>query len=446
MLSPFAHPVARHGTSSLPQILAAAIVAAGSLAACRQPASPMRCESGDAAAPECPPPPPPVTIPGECPSDRTALTTTGEDQLTLVRVGFGKLPGWSDDHHAAALPPLLASCAKLAELPDHAPIGSGPYGGRAGDWRHACTAAAEVPAGDDTAARKFFEREFTAYAARGRDGFVGKMTGYYVQPLDGARQRGGAYQFPIYSRPPDLVETQLSDFIDDGRSRRIWGRLDPDDPGQMIPYPTRGEIAEELDRDRALFWLDDPLDVLLVEIEGSGKVTLPDGSQVWVNFSGKNGRSSHGFRTLIRSLKELAASPAGTATDRAAVAAYRARAREIIDLKDSIVFFEVVPQAAAIGTQDVALTPLRSIAVDRAVIPLSTPVWISTRAKPTADQPVGPWNHLLIAQDTGGHILGTVRADIYFGADDDAIAMGGHVNTPGRMWLLFPTGVKPPPR
>jgi len=387
----------------------------------------------------------PAVVVDPCDLPATAATTsTGDDVLTLVPARPADLPGWSDDHLAEAVPAFLASCAQLATLADDQPIGSGPYAGTARDWRAACTAAAAVPAGDDAAARRFFEHEFAFYAARGRDGFDGKMTGYYVESVRGSRTRGGAYQFPLYARPPDLVSVQLSEFIDDGRSRRIWGRLDPAS-GRLTPYPTRAEIhGRDPDNREVLLWLDDPAAVIATEIEGSAKATLPDGSVVWLAFAGKNGRSGRGNGAVAKAARALRDSFDPGETRPTALRRRLARFHAVADPKRSMVFFEIEPRAGAIGTQDVVLTPMRSVAVDRAVIALSTPVFVTTRAPTHAGGPLGPWQHLVIAQDTGGAILGTIRGDLFFGDDPATTAIGGRINGPGRMWLLLPRGLKVP--
>ena len=379
-------------------------------AACRNPAaptSPQQPECPTAPQPErkceaCPAPPPAVALACD-EADPEAVTTKGDEKLTLVKGKFADLPGWNDDALSEALPAFLASCAQLATLADSDPVGSGPYGGTAKAWRKACKAAAAVPAGDDGAARAMFEQEFTAYAAHGGAGTTGKMTGYYVQPLRGSRTSQGDYIFPLFSRPADLVEVQLSDFISDGRSRRIWGQVDPAN-GTLVPYSTRAEIrARGLDDRSVLLWVDSPVDAMAVQIEGSGKVAMDDGSIIWINFDGKNGRRGRRAGAVMRAMRELEASnqkiKKPTATSRKA---YADRFHEIAELRDSIVFFAIEPRNGAIGTQDVVLTPRRSLAVDRAVIPLSTPVWIDTNAPTAAGGKRGPWRHLLIAQDTGG--------------------------------------------
>jgi membrane-bound lytic murein transglycosylase A len=119
-----------------------------------------------------------------------------------------------------------------------------------------------------------------------------------------------------------------------------------------------------------------------------------------------------------------------------------ARRDEIFDLNPAKVFFEESDRAGAIGTQDVILTPRRSMAVDRAVIALSTPVWVDTRAPTAGGGKTAAWRHLVIAQDTGGAILGPIRGDIYWGDDAEAAAIGGRMGGPGRMWLLLPRGLR----
>ncbi len=364
-----------------------------------------------------------------------AMDTTGSDTLNLTKVEYSQLPGWKNDKHGEAIVAFSASCEKLAELDNSEPIGTGPYGGLARHWRKACAAVQNITKSEHKKARAFFEKHFHPYAATGNEGSEGRITGYYVQPLRASRKRGGRYQFPLYKRPEDLVAVKLDDFVEDGRSRRVWGRLAPKS-GRLLPYPTRSEFEKEIRGRRneaVLLWLDSPADSVLVEIEGSGRATLDDGSVVMVAFDGKNGRKSQklGVARALRAFEKKRGKRRWTKAD-------IAKASRIAEQKDSMVFFEIEHRDGAIGSQNVVLTPRRSLAVDRAIVPLSTPVWVDTRAPNAAKSQHTTWRRLLIAQDTGGAILGTVRGDIYWGDDDEAVAIGRRVNGAGRMWLLLP--------
>jgi membrane-bound lytic murein transglycosylase A len=392
----------------------------------------------------------PVALPCDEPVEKNATGSRGDDKLELVPARFDALPGWADDRHGEALPALLASCARLAELADGDPIGVTRFAGRARDWRRPCAAAAAVPAGDHAAARAFFEAEFRAYAVRGaRAGHTGKLTGYYVAALSGSRRRHGDYRWPIRKRPGDLVEVFLSDFIGDGRGRRIWGQRDPRG-GPMRPYPTRAEVRARTLRDEdVLLWSDDPVGVAFAEIQGSGRVALDTGDEVWIAFDGKNGRRFRGIGGLMLRLGEIERGQGGVHGIRRWYARSASNAKRfpaILDLNEAMVFFKLSTKPGAIGTQQVVLTPGRSLAIDRALISFSTPVWVATRAPQTAGGPAGPWRRLLIAQDTGGSILGPGRGDIYFGAGDVAQRLAHRVNGPGRMWVLLPKNIVVPTR
>lgn len=370
-----------------------------------------------------------------------AAAAAAHDVLTLTPVAFDALPAWRDDRHAEALPSLLRSCERLDALADAAPVGVDGYSGKARDWRAACRAARKVPAGDDAAARAFFEAEFRPYAAHGKAGEVGKMTGYYVQSARASRRRHGTYQHPLYARPDDLVSIDLTKFIKDARGRRIWGRLDG---GAVVPYHTRGEIRRGAlaGKGLELLWLDDPVDALFMQIEGSGKATLDDGTEVWLEFAGKNGRAYRGVGKLLRDAGELKKGEGTMPGIRAWFERNPARTDEIIDQNASIVFFAESRHPGAQGSQGVVLTPRRSIAVDRAFVAFSTPVWVDTRAPRPGEPGEPPWRGLLIAQDTGGGILGAVRGDIYWGDDAAAADIGGRMGNEGRWWLLLPRSMK----
>ncbi|HVK75658.1 MAG TPA: murein transglycosylase A [Kofleriaceae bacterium] len=374
-----------------------------------------------------------------------AAIASTQDRLTLHPATFADLPGWTDDRHAEAVPAFLASCARLAELGDDDPISVAPYGGRARAWRKPCAAASRLPPGDHAAARAFFEAEFAPYAAHGGAGPDGKMTGYYVESLRGSRRRHGRYQYPVYARPPDLVSVDLTRFVPDARGRRIWGRLDAR-TGALVPYPTRGEIRRGAlaGQGLELVWTDDPIDALFLEIQGSGRMLLDDGSEIWLEFAGKNGRPYRGVGKVLRDLGELQQGQGTMQGIRAWLEAHPDRFDEIADQNQAKVFFAVSKHGGGVGSQGVVLTPGRSLAIDRAYVAHSTPIWVDTRAPATPGGAAAAWRRLLVAQDTGGGILGPVRGDIYFGADDAAGAIAGRTGGPGRYWLLLPRSVQVP--
>jgi membrane-bound lytic murein transglycosylase A len=365
------------------------------------------------------------------------------DRIALSPVRFRDLPGWEDDRHAEALPAFLASCAVLARLPDDAAVGVDGSSGRARDWRAACAAAAQVPPGDHAGARAFFEAAFTPWSAAGRKGRVGKLTGYHVAALRGSRRRHGRYQVPIWGRPPDLVSVDLTGFLPDARGRRIWGRLDRK-TGALVPYATRAAIRRGAlaGKGLELLWVDDPVDALFADIQGSGRVALDDGTEAWIGFAGKNGCTYRGVGKVLKDMGELEGYGGTIPGIRAWFADHPQRFDEIADQNRSKVFFRIAERPGAVGTQGVILTAGRSLAVDRAFVALSTPVWVDTRAPVAGKRRTAPWRRLLVAQDTGGGILGAVRGDIYWGADAEAADRAGRTGGPGRVWLLLPRGLR----
>lgn len=189
-------------------------------------------------------------------------------------------------------------------------------------------------------------------------------------------------------------------------------------------------------------YADDPVDVLFAHIEGSAKAIMDDGSVVWLEFAGKNGRAYRGVGGVLKSMGELQAPGSGTMQGiRKWFAEHPGKFDQVVDQSSSFVFFRESPKPGAVGSQMVVLTPQRSMAVDRAFIAHSTPIWVDTRAPIVGQQGTAPWRQLLIAQDTGGGILGAVRGDIYWGDDLAAAERSGRMGGPGKYWLLLPKGV-----
>ena len=412
-----------------------------------------------AAAPTAAPPtaaPPTLTVTGpsapsspvtpELPPCAPTTATVVAEAITLRQVDFSGLAGWTSDHMNDALPAFLQSCARLAKLDDDKPIGVDGYSGKAREWRAACKAATLIRTGSATGAtsdadtRRFFEREFTPYRAASSlpTSVDGKLTGYCVQSLRASKKRGGAYQAPIYSRPQDLISIDLGKFISDGKGRTVWGRVDPKSKS-IEHYASRREIRQGVlaNRKLELLWADDKLDVLFAEIEGSAVVTLDDGSKVWLEVDGKTSRVYRGVGKILRDL----GTPPGTGSMqgiRKWFAANPQRFDEIVDQNESFVFFKKANKPGAQGSQGVTLTAGRSAAIDRAFIAYSTPLWIDTTAPMPNATTSAAWQHLVIAQDTGGGIKGAVRADIYWGEDAAAVDVSGRMNSAGSYYVLLP--------
>ncbi len=370
------------------------------------------------------------------------------EHLTLTRANFAALPGWSADTPSPALAALDRSCQKIAQLRDDVVIKPENVGGTARDWREPCAAAAATPAGDDAAARLFFERWFVPYLAGNNGDSNGLFTGYFEPELNGSLTRGGRYVVPLYGRPADLVTVDLGLFREDWRGTNIAGRVRD---GALRPYPTRAQIEagalKNIHRSDGapleLAWVDDAIDAFFLQIQGSGRVDLGDGRVMRVGYAATNGRP---YVAIGRELIRLGALQPGQVTMpsiRAWLIAHPAEAASVMDKDPSFVFFRPLPPPAAPddgppGAEGVPLTPGRSLAVDRRFLPLGVPVWLDAQDPLAQDKRL---QRLFIAQDTGGAIRGPVRGDVFWGHGADAALRAGQMRSPGRYWILLPRAV-----
>lgn len=331
--------------------------------------------------------------------------------LTLSPVDVAALPGWMEDRQSEALAALLRSCGPLAGLPPSANLGPEGFAGRAADWQAVCRRAALVPAGEDAAARAFFETWFQAYALGDGRGGEGLLTGYYVPRVAGARRRSQAFPTPLYRPPPDLAE----------------------------PYYRRAEIdaGALAGRGLELVWLA-PIDAFFVSIQGSAEVALAEGSTIRIGVAATNGRGYVAIGRILIERGEIPAEEMSLQRLRAWLAEHPAEAQGLMELNPRYVFFRELPGPDPIGSEGVALTTGRSLAVDPAYLPLGAPVYVDTR-----DGMGGALRRLMLAQDTGGGIKGPLRADVYWGGTAEAEALAGPMKSPGRLYLLLPRGLAP---
>ncbi len=356
--------------------------------------------------------------------------------VSWTPVAFSELPGWRQDNHHEAAAALEKSCARLAGLPDARSLGADGLAGTVADWRAPCAALGALERSNREAARRFFEDWFVPHRAR-NGSETGLFTGYYEPTLEASRTRSETYATPLHTRPQELVMVALGDFRPDLSGRRIAGRVVN---GQLKPYPSRSEIVAGALNDRGLelAWVADPVDAFFLQIQGSGRLSLDDGSTLRVGYAGQNGHPYTAIGKVLIDEGAMAREDVSMQSIRAWLAAHPDQAERVMNANRSYVFFRALAGDGPIGAQGVALTPGRSLAVDRRFVPLSIPVWLDTTA-PTPDGAGGtPLRRLVIAQDTGGAIRGAVRGDVFWGAGKDAAAIAGRMNSSGRYFLLLP--------
>ncbi len=360
----------------------------------------------DAAAPVAVPA---VAAPTAAPPVAPLVRKTAKSRW--VSVPWDELPGWPHDATISAWPSLLKSCERPAA-----------------GWTATCESARSLREPDEARVRGWLQSHLQPYRVEPLDGAGdGLITGYYEPLFAASRTRRPGFQVPLYAPPADLAKRK--------------------------PWWTRAQIesdpaARAALRGREIAYVADPLDALVLHIQGSGRLRIvePDGRTRLVRaaFAGHN---DHPYRSIGRWLVEqgeLTLEQASWPGIKAWARAHPGRVRELLNVNPRYVFFREEPLAdpsvGPVGAQGVPLTPGRSIAVDKESIPYGTPVWIDTTepAVGAAAARTRALQRLVVAQDTGGAITGALRADYFWGWGDGAEEFAGRMKQTLRMWVLIP--------
>lgn len=321
-----------------------------------------------------------------------------------VPVDWGGLPGWGADTTRELWPALQRGCDKPAP-----------------GWEGICVAARGFAPTSDADARGWLQLRLRPYRVEALDGATeGLATGYFEPLVEAQRQPRGAFRVPLHALPDDLA------------SRKPWWTRQ-----QIETLPA----AQAALRGRELAYVADPLDALLLQVQGSGRLMLSENGtrrQVRVAYAGHNDQPYKSVGRWLIEQGELKAEQASWPAIKAWARANPKRLNELLWSNPRYVFFreEALPDPAVgpKGAQAVPLTPGRSIAVDPQSVPYGTPVWLDT-TEPLSSTPL---RRLVMAQDTGSAITGAVRADYFWGWSDDAEAQAGRMKQPLRMWVLWP--------
>jgi peptidoglycan lytic transglycosylase A len=294
--------------------------------------------------------------------------------------------------------------------------------------------------GDTAAFLDHLRRRFAVYRSAGRaEGTL--FTGYYEPLLRGRRHREGAFVYPLYGKPSDLLAIPLGDFDAQWAGVTLWARVER---GKLAPYHSRREIDAEgalAGRDLEIAWVDDPVALYFLHVQGSGILELEDGSTRRLGFAGSNGRPYTSIGRILADDGSLGGErPTAPAIQRY-LREHPERRDEVLFRNERYVFFRETPQGP-VGRLGATLTAGRSIAVDVSLYPLGGLAYIDTSVPVVggAGEPAGtrPLRRLVLAQDTGAAISGPGRVDVFFGSGDRAGLEAGSLASRGELFFLVP--------
>lgn len=302
---------------------------------------------------------------------------------------FDALDGWAEDDHQAALDVFLNTCPDMNDP----------------DWLSLCALAQQKPD-----ARQFFELFFRPVLIS--DGKPALFTGYFEPELNGSLHPTDRFRYPLYREPEASKE--------------------------INPWLTRREIETGpymQDRGLEIAWVDDPVELFFLQIQGSGRIRLPNGRMIRVGYGGANGHSYRSIGAELVRRGVYSRHQVSAEVIKNWVRRNPEEGRELLFHNPSYVFFRRIDSVPAelgpLGAMNRSVTTGRTVAVDPAFVPLGAPVWIEKKG-------AEPMHRLMIAQDTGSAIKGAQRADIFIGTGDEAGREAGQLKDPGRMLVLMP--------
>lgn len=352
-------------------------------------------------------------------TDHTPVPVTSTPVEPVVKsagstIGLDQLPGWSSENPLAALQGLKNSCPKLVKRNGGKTELGNIYGDRISParWQEICSSARGIE--NQSAASYFWRQNFEAVPMTDGGKNTGLITGYYEAELHGSLKKSDKYRYPLYKMPPDKYLDLTRKDIDNGALK---------------------------DKKLEFVWIDDPVAVFALHIQGSGRVKLDNGQVMRVGFAGKNRQAYYSIGKAIGEQNILPKDKIEMASIENWLRNNPERAAKILQTNPSYIFFRKIDGLAEhhegpIGAYGIPLIAERSIAVDRAFYPLGIPMWIDA-AHPVKDAPL---QKIVYAHDTGSAIKGKIRADYYFGSGDDAKYAAGQMRGRGKLYAIVPRG------
>lgn len=333
------------------------------------------------------------------------LTINTKSDLKLKQVSFNDLPGWQKDEQNKAVISFVNSCQGLSKMPANKKVGGAIDNMVAADFKDVCKIAPVIKDMGDAQARNFFENWFVPFEVSSKSsGSQGLFTGYYIPEIKGSKTRSNRYQYPVYAKPKDLKSLNLTRAQIDSGALQYQGL----------------ELA----------WVEDPIDLFFMQVQGSGRILMEDGSIMKLNFAAKNNYPYSSIGKYIVDNKLIAGDTSYFAI-RNWLKQNPEQARKAMNVNQSYVFFKPSNSDDVFGSSGAKLMAERSMAVDNDIIPTGVPLWLNSKSS--------NYQKLLVAQDTGSAIKGAVRGDIFFGRGESAEILAASMNYKGKYYILLPT-------
>ena len=317
-----------------------------------------------------------------------------------------QLPNWEDERYEDALLLFENNCKsiKAKEI----------YGSLCEEITHTNNA------------KEFFENNFEVREISSTGD--GLLTGYYEPQLRGSLTKKEAYIYPIYEKPNDLIIVDLDSIYPELKNYRLRGRIED---GKLLPYYTRQESKEDSIDANVICYVDSKIDRFFLEVQGSGRISLDNGEEIFVGYSNQNGHRYRSIGKYLIDKGEIKKEDISLQTIREWFEKNPKRVDEVLNYNKSMVYFEKRENEAT-GSLGVVLTPKRSVAVDRRFIDLGSVLYVASVVDSKK------FDKIVIAQDTGGAIKGKLRADLFLGYGDEAMRVAGELKSPLKLWVLLP--------
>jgi len=363
----------------------------------------------------------------------------GSDFNSVLKpIGFSEIKFWQKLNKKKAFQAFIRSCHQMAM--DNKAFSKVPvFGGTRKDWLEVCKIADDIESQLTLQkATDFFQKNFSAFLISDCQIPKGLFTGYFEPEVEGNLVQTPQYNVPIYAKPTNLIR------LTDSQQKKLGFGYGQMIAGKPVQYFTRKEIEQGALKHQGLelVWLKHRADAFFVQIQGSGRVRLPDGKTIRLAYAAKSGLPYTPIGKILIKQGELEKETISMQTIRGWLDRNPKKAQAMMWNNQSFVFFKklsnVAEELGPVGAQGVHLTPQHSLAIDRRFWAFGTPILLNIDVEMGSSSKKTNWQSLMIAQDTGSAIRGFARGDVFWGSGEQAALRAGKMKSQGSMIVLLP--------